>query len=321
MKAIARSAPPPRPVGLHRCSEGARGRWEADRFRFPPYQYREEHMLWRNGRWRTIDSTERELLMGFGFEHTSLCWGATAIKSDLQAYEDTRKTLVGDSFCMLSFAAVLACSFNWPTGSFSIEHLVKRLGLAPGFVTGWEATAEMNRQLNYGQTFGGSPLHRTVQDLNKVFIQRTNHTGADVKLITGHLMERKQQTRQSVPSAWWRWQFLFQNKWQLTEHINALEMRQVLNTLNWVLRDRRHFNFRWVHCSDSFVTIAILCKGRTSSRKLEGLVRRFNAHFLLAQVYPVLLHVASLDNPTDEGSRQFSDQPLASAAQAPPCRH
>ena len=98
MKAIARSAPPPRPVGLQRCSDDARGRWEADSFRFPPYQCRGEHMMWRNGRWRTIDSSERELLMGFGFEHTSLCWGATAIKSDLQSYEDTRKTLVGDSF-------------------------------------------------------------------------------------------------------------------------------------------------------------------------------------------------------------------------------
>ena len=310
MKAIPRRAPPPRPVGLDRCSDGARGRWEADRYRFPPYQYKDEHMLWKEGRWRTLTAAERELLMGFGFEHTSLCWGANAVKSDPQGFEDTRKSLIGDSFCMLSFAAVLASSFKWTHGSFSIAHLVQRLGLAPGYCTGWAASAPVVQHLNFGQTVGASTLCRSVRDLNKVFLQRTNHTGGDVRLVTGHIMG-KHQTRQSVPSSLWSWRFLFQNKWQLQEHINALEMRQALNTLNWVLRDRQHFNLRWVHCSDSFVTISILCKGRTSSRQLEGLVRRFNSHLLLAQVYPILLHVASLDNPTDEGSRHFSDATLA----------
>ena len=244
--------------------------------------------------------------MGFGFEHTAPCWGATDVKSNLQGFENTRLSLIGDSFCMLSFAAVLACSFDWAPGEFTIHHLIQRLGLAPGFCSSWQTPAPLARRLVFGPWDVGLSPQPSVTDLNKVFLQRTNHTGSDVRIITGQLMNQKQPLRQSIPSCLWHWSFLFQNKWTVSEHINALEMRQAFNTMNWLIRDRQHFNLRWVHCSDSYVTISILCKGRTSSQKLEGLVRRFNSHMLLAQIYPILLHVASLDNPTDEASRKFS---------------
>ena len=37
--------------------------------------------------WRLLDASEREFLLGFGFGHTSLCWGASADKNDLQGFE------------------------------------------------------------------------------------------------------------------------------------------------------------------------------------------------------------------------------------------
>ena len=306
MKAIPRRVPPPRPVGLARCDEGTRGRWHADQFKFPPYQYKEEHTLWKASRWRTLESIERELIMGFGFEHTGPCWGATAIKSDLGSYENARLSLIGDSFCTLSFAAVLACSFDWSPGEFSVDRLIRRLGMAPGVCLGWPTLAPIARRLVFGPPEGPLPDKESLVELNRVFLQRTNHTTSDVRIITGQLMNPKQALRQSIPSCLWEWRFQFQNKWGVHEHINALELRQAFNTMCWLIRDRVHFNLRWVHCSDSYVTIAILSKGRTSSLKLEALVHRFNAHLLLAQIYPVLLHVASLDNPTDEASRKFS---------------
>ena len=244
--------------------------------------------------------------MGFGFEHTGPCWGATAIKSDLGSYENARVSLIGDSFCMLSFAAVLACSFDWSPGEFSVDRLIRRLGMAPGVCLGWPTLAPIARRLVFGPPEGPLPDKESLVELNRVFLQRTNHTTSDVRIITGQLMNPKQALRQSIPSCLWEWRLQFQNKWSVHEHINALELRQAFNTMCWLIRDRVHFNLRWVHCSDSYVTIAILSKGRTSSLKLEALVRRFNAHLLLAQIYPVLLHVASLDNPTDEASRKFS---------------
>ena len=304
MKSIPRTRPPPAPIGIRRCDEGTLGRWEADSFRFPPYHYMTPYIIWQNDTWRLLEASERELLLGFGFGHTSLCWGATAIKGDLQGFEDKRKSLLGDSFSMLSFATVLACSVSWDSSPFSVTHLVQRLGLAPGFCTGWSAVAPIARRLQFGHgSFDWSPEF-PLRELNKLFLQRTNHTGSDVRVVTGQFLG-KSPIRQSVPSCFWNWRFLFQNRWGRHEHINALEMRQALISLSWLLRDGSHFNFRWVHLSDSFVTIPILCKGRTASQKLEHLLRRFNATMLVAQVFPILLHVASLDNPTDEGSRRF----------------
>ena len=41
MKAIPRTRPPPHPAGLHKCSEATLLHYEADNFRYPPYQYGE----------------------------------------------------------------------------------------------------------------------------------------------------------------------------------------------------------------------------------------------------------------------------------------
>ena len=40
VKSIVRNSPPPRPAGLAKCDRDTCLRWEADRFRFPPYQYK-----------------------------------------------------------------------------------------------------------------------------------------------------------------------------------------------------------------------------------------------------------------------------------------
>ena len=75
MKAIRRSRPPVRPAGLDRVDISGRLRWEADEFRFPPYQYDSRFIIWVGNKWRLISASERELLHGLGFDHTSLCWG------------------------------------------------------------------------------------------------------------------------------------------------------------------------------------------------------------------------------------------------------
>ena len=201
MKAIPRRAPPPVPVGLARCDDSTIGRWTADEFRFPPYQYRSQFVLWRDERWRLLDSSERELLMGFGWGHTEVCWGANAVKTDNRGFEDTRLSLLGDSFAMLSFGVVLACGFEWQPGVFSVSQLVARLGLAPGFGLAWGVTSPIRRALMYGD-FGSSSSHGSVRDLNKVFLMRTDTTGSDVRLLTGEFLGKKNPIRQSVPSTW-----------------------------------------------------------------------------------------------------------------------
>ena len=38
--------PPPKPAGLDRTPADARGRWAADEFRYPPYQYKSQYVIW-----------------------------------------------------------------------------------------------------------------------------------------------------------------------------------------------------------------------------------------------------------------------------------
>ena len=74
---------------------------------FPPYQYAEKFLLRSPGQpCRLLDSSERELLMGFGPGHTATCLSASEMKKSYTEYEDIRKSLVGDSFSVFSFALI-----------------------------------------------------------------------------------------------------------------------------------------------------------------------------------------------------------------------
>eukprot|EP00435_Cladocopium_sp_Y103_P015342 s342_g3.t1 len=108
MKSIPRKAPPVRPAGLDRVDNDGKLRWQADQFRFPPYQYSNRFIFWVNGRWRLASSSERELLHGLGYGHTEIAWSASDIKRDPRGFEDVRKSLVGDGFNCFSFCFVAA---------------------------------------------------------------------------------------------------------------------------------------------------------------------------------------------------------------------
>ena len=154
MKSIPRKAPPPKPAGIDRTNVDTRLRWEADNFRYPPYQYGERFIIWVGHKWRLLSASERELLHGMGFDHTKPCWNANSIKSNPVGYEDCRKSLVGDSFNCYSFAFVAAMLVRpWVTIR-SYDTIWNRLGLAPGFCAPLGVEAPMERALRYGKLTG-----------------------------------------------------------------------------------------------------------------------------------------------------------------------
>ena len=63
MKAIPRKRPLERPAGINRCDYDTIERWKADQYRFPPYHYMEQYVIWVNNRWRLTNSAERERLL------------------------------------------------------------------------------------------------------------------------------------------------------------------------------------------------------------------------------------------------------------------
>ena len=150
MKSIPRKAPPPKPAGLLRCDDETRARWQADDFRFPPCQYSDSFLVWKAQKWRLISASERELLLGYGFDHTILCMATSEAKQGAQNFEDVRKTLLGDSFSIYSFVIPCAALCKRFIPLIHYKHLGLRMGLAPGFRAVPRVTAELTRSLAYG---------------------------------------------------------------------------------------------------------------------------------------------------------------------------
>ena len=141
--------------------------------------------------------------------------------------------------------------------------------------------------------------HQLVQCLGL----QVNHTGSDVRLLTGEPMTKK-GSHGSMRAWWWQWSHLFKVQWLHPTHINFLEMKKIFLTLLWKGRDPAKINKRWLHLEDSMVCVYILTKGRTSSRLLQPLAKKIGALQLFLGSTVMHGHVGSLENPTDAASRK-----------------
>ena len=84
---------------------------------------------------------------------------------------------------------------------------------------------------------------------------------------------------------------------------NKLELLAVLNAVKWRLRKTDAQLSRFIHLVDSQVVGAIVTKGRTSSRKLRGSVKKLCMLTLVSECYPAFPFINSEDNPADTPSR------------------
>eukprot|EP00438_Fugacium_kawagutii_P020224 Skav215396 [mRNA] locus=scaffold3390:137612:139801:- [translate_table: standard] len=250
MKAIPRARPPVRPAGIERCSKEALDRYQVDSFRYPPYQYQNQFIFYsESGTWRTVGTEEKELLMGYGWKHTCLCMNAGDINKSLQRYDDERHCLLGDSFSIYSFIipAMALCKRYLPLVTY--HHIALRMGMAPGFRTPIRLTCMLQRRLVYGDLPGESKADPML--LNKILLARTNHTGSDVRIASGEILNPKAHPRQSVEAAWWNWSLIFNVRWKSREHINLLELRSIFLTVQHLISHHHNFNLRIFHLTDS----------------------------------------------------------------------
>ena len=88
-----------------------------------------------------------------------------------------------------------------------------------------------------------------------------------------------------------------------TEHINSLEMRAILLSLRWRVCHLEETEVRFAHLTDSYVCMSVISKGRSSSDMLMHIMRKVSAFCFAFGLLPILLHVESTENPTDEASR------------------
>lgn len=243
--------------------------------------------------------------MGYGHQHCELAWSASKIKLDRAGFEREKCSLLGDAFSMYSFSIVGAalCKEFLPTIHF--RHLTQRMGLAPGFRASLRLQAPLATKLQYGcQQFTELHPEIGIRDLNLMLLQRTNFTGSDVRVVTGELVNPKAFPRQSMCANWWKWQHSFRVVWPRPCHINQLELKAMLLSVLRGIRSERWSEKRIFHLSDSYVSISVVAKGRSSSVMLNRLLKVLNAHLLIHGIYLILAHVESSENPTDGASRR-----------------
>ena len=304
MKSIPRDHPPPRPAGLEKCDWECRQRWFDDFYRYPPYQYREEFLITTATTWRLLSADEKELLLGYGFKHTSVAWSASKQKANQTAYSDARHSYLCDSFSIYSFVllAVACCRDFIPSVPYQL--LVKRMGICPGFLAHFRSVAPLQRRLSYGSVeIQGELFNKGVEWFNRLLLRRTNHTGSDIHVISGDIMNAKCFPRQSVSAQWWKWQALFNHRWKTRSHINVLEMETILWGVRQQINRFKAGDARIFQLTDSYVSMSVISKGRSGSNQLQRVVRRINAELLAHGLQLILAHVESTENPSDEGSR------------------
>ena len=171
--------------------------------------------------------------------------------------------------------------------------------MAPGFSCDINIKIPLQRDLCYGKTNKALP----VSALHSYLLRRVNHTGSDVRIASGVVLNPKSFPRQSAEASWWHWSKVFAYRWGKSEHINSLELRSIIHSMEWRIKHLKEHELRVFHLTDSYICMSIISKGRTSSAMLKRLLARLAALLLAFDLYLIVVHIESTSNPTDHDSR------------------
>ena len=237
-------------------------------------------------------------MLGFPLHYTAMCLPKSQRKGT--EYNDTRLTLLGNSWSVPVVAWILGQLFSWLgwIGAKSPQDILDacRPGTHP-FVRGRLARLPLNPSRKVSDA---DPYTLACKLGNLVSIK-----GEDILLSTPTTqVARFHRLRASVPAKMWKWGVIAGWKWRHgSEHINSLELRAVLTTLRWRIEKQKQVVCRMVHLVDSLVCLHALSRGRSSSRKLRRTMARVNALVLAGNVQVVWAYVHTDDNPADRPSR------------------
>jgi hypothetical protein len=298
----SRPSPTPgrKPAGLRQCTPQELTRWEEDRHRFPPYQYRDSNCLThRSGRFRVASLLEREVIMGLPAGYTQPCRPKSQRAEP--GYSDARLSLVGNAWCVQVVSWLIGC-------------LTSVLGLGPRFTP---------QQVVQACRPGGSgelqrlllrpPVRRELSVpaadgtlLVKKLAGLVSIKGEDIMLqATSEQQVKFQRLRASLPSRLWKWKTIAGWSWKGSpEHINVLELRAIYTSIRWWVAQAGASSCRMVHLTDSLVCLHALSRGRSSSRKMRRTLTKLNSYLLVCNLHPVWAYVNTADNPADRPSRR-----------------
>eukprot|EP00438_Fugacium_kawagutii_P000277 Skav206174 [mRNA] locus=scaffold3494:124406:139670:+ [translate_table: standard] len=316
---IARQSPPDQPAGLSDCSAKALARWKGDSYRLQPYWYELKNMVTdRNGPRRLLPEEQLRML-GFLSNHLTT-------KNRLSL--DIRGQMIGNSISCMSVARLMAglvvrpeeCSQHdltlklwevWRTKELQVKAedkpwKVRFASVAPG-VSG---TVSLRNQI---LPCPAIPLRPWLDPqgwlsdeemLTYLLARNGTHRGAEIRIDLGMPFSVGELCRQSVNPSHWLWKVLLSYEWkEKGQHINALELVAVLDLLRRQARLSKFHGQKLVTLVDNQVAISCLTKGRSSSKTLQGPLRRISAVCLTAHFRLCLAWIQSKWNPADGPSR------------------
>ena len=320
-RSIPRRRPPVAPAGFHHTPEEARDRWAADSYRYPPYTYKLEYCLTNEVDIRVCGASEREALMGFRQGHTAVKVGGKL------ADQDIRCAAVGNSFHtgVVSTLLHMAILAKLPTAELpgvaqvlSSHHFTLRqqpkevFSFKPQkhFSSSWDDDLERLEQQPEGCPPPAPCLQLQCVETAMVrkLIEMVGYRGSDLHVDTLAFYRPDRLPRTSIDARKWSWKIAKGWKWKHKDHINVLEMEALYQSLRWKVRGGRVVNKRFLHLVDSQVVLGVVAKGRSSSHKLNRVVKKINLLLLGCHAYMLLGWVRTELNPADEPSRWFGQQ-------------
>ena len=297
-----RRTPRSRPHGLDKCAEHELARWSQYHYAASPYQFVDSNCILTNtGDLRMATPREREALMGFARDHTMPALASGDAKHNPTLEMGVRLSLLGNSWSVPSTAFLLSrvlAEWGYLTRCPTVEEVVFRDTAKLVRTTGgvaYESPAPLRLR---GFTAG--------QKLVLKIMAGADHRGSDVRTATGQLQRPCMHPRQEISPNLWHWRTCISFRWRHTGgHINYYELRAALLALERRVSKVSRHGCKFLHLLDSAVTIAVLSRRRSTSRRLNPTCRRVAALELATGVVPVYGFVRSAHNIADRPSRVF----------------
>lgn len=120
-------------------------------------------------------------------------------------------------------------------------------------------------------------------------------------------VEQEERHEMPYPALRWEWKTIMSWPWRQEAHINELELCSVVATIKHRGRSASKRGKRCFLVVDSMVSRGALAKGRSSSKRLNRVLRRGAASLLAQNSYMVPIWTISRWNFSDHASRRFED--------------
>lgn len=342
-RAMPRKRPPPAPAGIDQCNEATKTLWRNDKMKFPPYTYGPLYLFESRslpGKKRVASATEREKLMGFRPGHTLAMFKKDAeTEEEREQHEVGRQAAIGNSFhavCVACLLDVWLWSSGVKTDLVGPKEIAKRARkelleahLGPEDASSLPAMSEAEAGSEEDEEVALQRFHqhgkraewmRLAADSNlgiadpkllsirlvHQYLRRMEFRGSDIRLDLQVAYRADAVARTSLDPRRWVWEVGQSYPWRYKRRINFFELQAILRTLEWRSRSSACHSCRMLHLTDSQICIAVLTKGKSSSRQVNRILRRIFALCLANNWYMLWGWVASRLNPADEPSRRYA---------------